>query len=93
MSEPTRAVWITHNPTTVTGIRGLLQQLEAVDAASYAQIRIIALDPEEHAGIQLSQGELTLPDGYALEVPERQAIPWDKIPAEGLLILGREKDS
>ena len=92
MPKPTSAVWIIHNPTTVRAIRGLLQQLEAVDAEHYASVRIMAVDPTEHAGVVVPEGELTLPDGEVLSIPRDQPIPWDKLPAEGLLFFAQSKD-
>ena len=85
-------MWIVHNPTTVRAIRGLLQQLDAVDAEHYASVRIVAVDPAEHRGVVLPEGDLTLPDGEVLNIREGQPIPWEKHPAEGLLFITRSVD-
>jgi hypothetical protein len=67
----------------------MIQQLESVNAPAYAQIRILALDPDDpsRSGIQLAGGGLTMPNGEVLQVPEGQRIPWNALPAQELLFI------
>jgi hypothetical protein len=42
--------------------------------------------------VSLPEGDLTLPDGEVLNIPKGQPIPWEKLPAEGVLFVTRSKD-
>ena len=87
MSETTLAIWITHNPTTVAGVRALLRQLEAADALEFAQVRIFALENDGRAVVFPAAGELRLPNGEIRQVSEGQTITWRELPAEGVLLV------
>jgi hypothetical protein len=89
MGETTLAIWITHNPTTVSAIRAMLRQLEAADALEFTQVRISSRWKTMVAASVPGRWRTQALWRRDPSVSKGETISWRELPAEGMLHVTR----